>query len=542
MREELRSELLSAYHDGELPAVDRAEVEQLLADDESARRELEELQDLSATFAAFGTENAPNGMHEAVMRRIERESLLDSSDGSKSTPSGVPATRRRSAVWVSVVAGLGTVAAALVVAARLGPRAVEHGVAESGAPGEQVEMAAYDEFDAGVESVAERSEAVELEEESAAERPVRTVLAANPTEGPDDEPAALAGAGALAKRGLADHEKHRGARSVLEFDDDLERADVGDVVRALESRDGRVAVVRLTVVDRRQGLEALQLLLARNEVARDKTAAPEEEAFDGVRDSGAALEAVYVEATEEQIARTLEQLHRFETFKSLDVGEPIALARLHGDFGAVDQTFAMGNTDALVEREVAELRLQSNRPVEDRVGRTPAAAPAAVPLDAAPGEPAPAAAPKPMGASDEPKETSQADAAEPPGVERLAADEQRAGRRAVASATTVKPSAVKDAEGRPLKFEAATRRSRQRQLQLPRDAFVERERLAESKKNVESAGGGPATDEETDAGKSEVSPSRRSQRSLPVVFVIVLDEPPAPADAAKPAKPAGDGA
>lgn len=69
-------EQLSAYLDGELSAAERAEVEVLLARDESARRLLEELRRTAQLVGDLPRSIAPSRFADEVTARLEREALI----------------------------------------------------------------------------------------------------------------------------------------------------------------------------------------------------------------------------------------------------------------------------------------------------------------------------------------------------------------------------------------------------------------------------------------------------------------------------------
>jgi hypothetical protein len=129
----------------------------------------------------------------------------------------------------------------------------------------------------------------------------------------------------------------RGQDGLL-FGDDLRQVEVGEVVRALDTANGRVAVVQLTVVDRQRGLKELQLLLERHRIA---TADAPESAPPADSPAGNGLVAVFVEAPGTQLLSALEELRDRPTLGDMEIHKPITLAALddslagrpHGEFG-----------------------------------------------------------------------------------------------------------------------------------------------------------------------------------------------------------------
>ncbi|NOX57059.1 MAG: hypothetical protein GXP27_22010, partial [Planctomycetes bacterium] len=109
----------------------------------------------------------------------------------------------------------------------------------------------------------------------------------------------------------------------------LSEAQVGQVIEALATaEEGQVAVVRLTVVDRRRGLESLQLLLAQNQIVREG-AEPRALAEQVTAETGSdQLVAVYVESTTDRLSAALKALQRDGLFRELAVESPIQMALL----------------------------------------------------------------------------------------------------------------------------------------------------------------------------------------------------------------------
>lgn len=606
---EQQSELLSAYHDGEVTPMERAEVERLLADEVRAQREVDELRDLSTTLSSSGGESAPEGLYEAVMRRIERESLLPSPSV---TPSERQESRPTSAAWVGIAAAVTTIAAGLLVAVgMMGNPADPPVVADTNRPAADeddllgdhravvAEMAdkqndvdakrstvarsadqlatAFNEHNGvgkGLESAAADSIATDGEEGrnrvASAKLPGGHVPS-DPPRGSKVQDAELATAAKAATIvdafdgiGLGP-----GRNARLTFDDDLKRAEVGDIVRALENTGDEVAVVRLTVVDRRQGLEALQLLLARNEIDRDSNDESDREAEKAKHsdDLGTGLEAVFVEATPDQLARTIAEMQSIASFRSLEVDEPIALAKLDG---YTADGAAMGRTDELQQRADKPKDSSANdvphtlaaKPGEGRPRPTSDEAPSGLGGVAAGGEPA--AAPAPV-ASAEPADPSGPAAL---GVDRSFTKKAAQGGTGARTKPLNKEAGERPADlgdsasaGEELATIGAPRvefRARQRSLVVPPALFARasgakqdaaelvEDKLAELKRATPNPAE-PTAEEPAELAEAERRPglgfgsraairdetARRKQmirRPLPVVFVIVLADEPVPAN------------
>lgn len=324
-------ELLSAYHDGELTAAERQEVERLLEDSPDARAELEDYRALSEMLRGMSAEPVPAGTRAAVMRRIERELLVPAA-----LP--VPSSRKsRRRLWV--LAGLLTSAAAIVLVAVIADRNL------SGKPDNRLVAAAKPgprSEPAGSLPRLERS----LGSESAPAPMAREPVA--------DENLAEKQADAAA---LASVSNAAVANSLALGKDTA----TGDVLSYLEQRsDGEVVVVQATVVDVRTALNSLQVLLAKNSIPMQPTSFGAMGGVGGAAGFGRAgtslgvaadkpvgeLEAVYVESGPAQINATLADLGR-EKDQFVDVqvagilnstpnyGEPFGMRsdRLYDSYG-----------------------------------------------------------------------------------------------------------------------------------------------------------------------------------------------------------------
>lgn len=105
-------DLLSAFRDGELTGAEADAAARLLEESADARSEVEDYQALSELLRPLAGEKAPDGLRAAVMRRIERESLLTAA------PSEVRGRRRSRRFWVFGTLLAGSVAALVVAFGR----------------------------------------------------------------------------------------------------------------------------------------------------------------------------------------------------------------------------------------------------------------------------------------------------------------------------------------------------------------------------------------------------------------------------------------
>lgn len=273
------NERLSAWLDNELSLDERAEVEKLLADSPELREELEELQRLSGHLQRLPVEKAPAGLHQAVMRSIERETLLSGDHLSSTDSSGV--ARRRSMRAMTTAAGVAL--------------AVGLGLWFSSDRGSDVAI---------VDPVG--PEIVKAHQ-------TRRDMQANRRE---------------SKNRLSVELPTR----QFEIDrSELGEADIGDIIEAVRRDGDSVSIVRLTVVDREAGLESLRVLLAHQDIPLDVANAAR---TGGNELSRRGLVAVFVESPSEQISQTIEQMARglsgFD-LESLSISEALPIAELDSD-------------------------------------------------------------------------------------------------------------------------------------------------------------------------------------------------------------------
>ena len=202
------NERLSAWLDNELSLAERAEFEKELEANPELRRELEELQQVSALVKGAAPQKAPDELRSAVMRAVERESLM---------PAAPETTSPFSRSQLGIVVG---VAAALLVAVVVMNRDGNNDVAE---------------VDPAPRLTAEQGIGTQPANRSGGTKPGQVQV--------------------------------RESLSISRSD--LTAARVGDIIEGIDS-DG-VSVIRLTVVDRDESsIEALQVILARESLPVDK--------------------------------------------------------------------------------------------------------------------------------------------------------------------------------------------------------------------------------------------------------------------------------
>ncbi len=346
MNEQSAHEQLSAYLDDELSPKERTVVESLLEESAAARQELAELRQVRELLLSLPPDSLTDTFPAEVLHACEQRMLLDDVRPASTEP--VPATkskRSRYAVWAwggGLVASIAIVGVTMtwwnpdsammdMAMNRESEMTPEHALPEVD---ELMPISRNHEFEKGVaEEEAEFSDSVamrapdafagsaagnalsELAPSSAAPEqplPAEGSLGMAGATGPrpsamkmsaaDPAPLSLPADGPKAPR-----------NPNLAFKDNLKTAQVGQVVRALQRQDDNVIVVELTVVDRRQGLEDLQLLLARHRIPVEQSRDDLEGAeADGVQRKRAEmpheLVAVHVQAPSERLQAALAEL------------------------------------------------------------------------------------------------------------------------------------------------------------------------------------------------------------------------------------------
>lgn len=251
MMDEALRERLSAYHDSELTAAERLEVEQLLASSAAARRELETLQRVSTLMRQTRRPAAPVGLATSVVAAI------DSTTPATSTTTARPLTQT-TAAWRKWIAGALVAAALLLVAV----------VFNSG----------NSEPDPGQSQLAQSGT-----QPGEAQRTSVTPSGSQNSQDTQVPPVAVAAEGPVE----------------YEYVADLRKSQPGDLIEAIKKTGSHVSVVHLVVVDLQPGLEKLQVLLAEHNIAdtgSNKTTNPQTHV------------AVLVKATDPELADVLRRL------------------------------------------------------------------------------------------------------------------------------------------------------------------------------------------------------------------------------------------
>lgn len=318
-------DLLSSFHDGELNSAERAVVEQRLATSAEARRELSEIRQVSALLKALPRECLPSEFPNQVLQTIEREMLIPSqrSDGAGAPTRVAASSTGSSRRWVGAIAVLTSAAGLLLLV-----RAMDDRGSPNVAQARKENVALGKQF-----AVAETSPRAASLGGGAAPLP----MAADASVAELRNSGALAGAAGT--NSIADNVPLSAASSpsgiasresdVLFFDQAaLRGAGIGDSVRAMRTEGTEVAVVWLTIVDRQEGQEGLQLLLGNKEPAGEVA-----DKKSGLAKTPNApsnqLHAVFIESDAEQLTAKLKQLRDENFLQSLRVDQPIELAQLN---------------------------------------------------------------------------------------------------------------------------------------------------------------------------------------------------------------------
>lgn len=269
-------ELLSAYLDGELSPKQVAQIEQWVSESPDARRRLEDFRRISGWIQELPRAELPSEFASQVLREAERQMLLPA-------PAPRPTFARRLRWWTLAVAAPLSAAAALFVTILLSPppegpapelarreagqNATENrAVAARSAPPAEAD-ASHSGF-----AAAPASPAASAADSSVA---ARVATAHEPAAAADSYPADLARPAPVAApsnlEDLAADNKPLAPQA-----EEIGAAEITSLVRrAREINDqGRTAVVRLYVIDRREGMELVQVVLDENQIQRDAPPPP----------------------------------------------------------------------------------------------------------------------------------------------------------------------------------------------------------------------------------------------------------------------------
>lgn len=321
-------ELLSAYHDEETSPEERTRIEKGLADSPELQAQLGKHQQLSSLLADLPPERLPQEFPSQVLHTAERETLLPVA------PVADPLPRQRG--WGVIAGSLIASAAALLLMVKLVDNpdsniVVDVPVHESKGDAPNVASLGEKKSSPASDDLTKDTDKLVLNENKVG-RPERA----------NDQPG-LGGGDTVAKNPAVEAlvEDESGlvpptiipglsAGMQLSILGDTRAEPVGELVAALETPANHIAVVRLSVDNQWEGLNALQTLLSRNRIALSPPESDIEVArhVEKQRKANAGYEAVYVEADADRLNAVLTELNREKSFQSVEVAESFAVDRL----------------------------------------------------------------------------------------------------------------------------------------------------------------------------------------------------------------------
>ena len=371
-----KHELLSAYFDGELSPEDRQRAEQMLEESVEARRDIDGVAELSELVKSLPTEPAPVVLLSSVLRQAERETLLPPNHAPSAASNGA------SRSWMTVIGGIAAIAATVLVTVQMLPTTTPGPTASSIADvsprgtlvadnrktrfgDERLEYSdtspppmAFDKSSPNEQAAFGRGDLPMAESPAAAAAlGGRPELARSFKRGADPSAhAETRSAGRLAVRETESAPQQPGkggvpsvaARAALSFNADLlQDARQGDVLPFFSTSGTKVTTYMVTVVDVKQALNQMQVLLARNDIPAhmiendgeaDGKSAPERKPKFGNRNKLAEENAsknkdaakqterlfgVYVETTPDRFNSALRDLLHDKIFAELHPKPPV---------------------------------------------------------------------------------------------------------------------------------------------------------------------------------------------------------------------------
>jgi len=272
-----QNELLSAYFDHETTPDEAAVAEQLLHLSESARSEFEDIRELSEQLKSLPPKMAPEEFAPSVLKRAERESLLDFHP-----PEPSRALRWRS--WSLVAGGLLTATATLLTA-----------VHYFAGPVNETTVVRNDVPPALETSAVAPSDIAEVV--------AKTLLAEETLPPPAANVPAIESFSAI----------------------DFRNVGSGDVISYLDRSGDRVSVIKLTVIDVTKAVGQTRVLLSNNSIPElvDETSR-----VHSTDEKTNELRTVFVQTTGSQLVSALGQMQHREVFVNLALEPPVAVAHL----------------------------------------------------------------------------------------------------------------------------------------------------------------------------------------------------------------------
>lgn len=333
--------LLSAYLDGELSASEREEVERLLERSPEARQELLELEQVGLLLRQLPRQALPESFAPQVLDKCLSDTAIFESETPppkatlpKVSNAGIPAPRKRSRLesksWrglASVVMGATALGLILLLSWPKPDEMDREKIAQQTSPPAADALGLPVEADdklnmqlAGAGNAAGAINDVRLGQEGQAES------ATNPTAESPAQSSAVAASEALPGIGTAGDD-----RKALSFaNKELKDLPIGQLAQMMDYQGEQIAVVKLVVADREQGLKDLRQLLQKHQIAHDPPAEPEKaqtESGSSEPKDESTLFAVYVETSEDRLAFVMRDLQKEAAFQKLTMDDPVETAQ-----------------------------------------------------------------------------------------------------------------------------------------------------------------------------------------------------------------------
>ena len=328
-------ERLSAYFDGEASPTERAAIESLLDDSLAARRELDEISQLSALLHSFPRESAPVELVANVQRQTDQMPLA-----AQAVTPAVPARSLRRE-WTAAISGAVVTAAALLMMASVVDRTGSRGMnsvtqTDRTAPAAPSPATSVAGGLGGAGGVARDAEGVmggtaarPLAMEAA---PVTTALAAAKAPAKNATSDALSVANASPEALFEARQNNALGLNLMVLDNGavqnfyvnnpdflngLKKGEVYQFVPQVADNGSYVAVVDLAVLDVERGVGQMQVLLSQNSIQPRLTGQSndlEKQKAQKLREQsnagGNEMVVVYTVGPGEQLAKTLEDMQQ----------------------------------------------------------------------------------------------------------------------------------------------------------------------------------------------------------------------------------------
>ena len=328
-------ERLSAYFDGEASPTERAAIESLLDDSLAARRELDEISQLSALLHSFPRESAPVELVANVQRQTDQMPLA-----AQAVTPAVPARSLRRE-WTAAISGAVVTAAALFMMASVVDRTGSRGLntvthsdrAAPAAPSPATSVASSlggaDGVSRDAEGVMGGTAARPLAIEAA---PVTTALAAAKAPAKDATSDAPTVANANSQALFEARQNNALGLNLMVLDNGavqnfyvnnpdflngLKKGEVYQFVPQVADNGSYVAVVDLAVLDVERGVGQMQVLLSQNSIqprlagqSNDLEKQKAQKLREQSNAGGNEMVVVYTVGPGEQLAKTLEDMQQ----------------------------------------------------------------------------------------------------------------------------------------------------------------------------------------------------------------------------------------